>query len=168
MHEARWNREKDDADNKRTRASTLSERPSRTQASNERTSRQGARAALFEHVVAARAAPVEHSALPRRLQGHQSSISRFRSRFERHLSSILRLRGTLEQPFRARCGAGPGPSGHFASQLRLWARLERPFRANSGSGPGSMSQTSAGVVFSSQAEPSRGRPGISEPVRFRG
>ena len=68
---------------------------------------------------------------------------------------------------RASCGSRPGSSGHFepaaapgqaraaiSSQLRLRARLARPFRANSGSGPGSMSQTSAGAVFSSQAEPS--------------
>ena len=138
MHEARWNRAKEDADNRRTRASIL--RAAISNASNERTSRQWARAALFEHAVApeeARAAPVEHSALPRWLEGHQSSISRFRSRFERHLSSILRLQGTLERPFRASCGAGPGSSGHFASQLRLRARLERPFRASCGSGPGS-------------------------------
>ena len=102
-HEARWNREKNDADNRRTRAS-------------KRTSRQWAREALFEHAVApeqARAVLVELSALPRWLEGHQSSISQFRSRFERHLSSILRLRGTLERPFRASCGAGPGSSGHF-------------------------------------------------------
>ena len=125
MHEARWSREKDDADNRRTRGSIL--RAAISNASNERTSRLWARAALFEHAVApeqARAAPVEHSALPRRLGGHQSSISRFRSRFERHLSSILRLWGTLERPFRASCGAGPGSSSHFASQLRLRARLE--------------------------------------------
>ena len=93
-------------------------------------------------------------------------------------SSILRLQGRLERLFRASCGAGPGSGGHFASQLRLRARLERPFRepaatpgqaraaisswlrlrarleqpfrANSSSGPGSMSQTSAGTMFSSQ------------------
>ena len=141
MHEARWNRVKDDAGNRRTRASIL--RAAISNASNERTSRQWARAALFEHAVAseeARAALIEHSALLRCRGGHQSSISRFRIGFERHLSSILRLRGTLERPFRASCGAGPGSSGHFASQLRLQARaaissqlplrarLDRPFR----------------------------------------
>ena len=129
MHEARWNRAKDDAGNRRTRASIL--RAAISNASNERTSRQWVRVALFEHAVApeeARAAPVEHSALPRWRGGHQSSISRFRSRFERHLSSILRLRATLKRLFRASCGAGPGSSGHFASELRLQAKLERPIR----------------------------------------
>ena len=128
-HEARGYRAKDDADNRRTRASIL--RAVITKANNERTSRQWARMALFEPVVApeeARAAPVEHSALPRWLGGHQSSISRFQNKFEQHLSSILRLRGTLERPFRASCGAGPGSSGYFASPLRLQARLEQPFR----------------------------------------
>ena len=124
-----WNREKDDAGNGRTRASIL--RAAISNASNERSSRQWARAALFEHAVApeeAREALVKHSALPQWLGGHQSSISQFWSRFERHLSSILRLWGTLERPFRepaaapgqaravisrASCGSGPGSTGHF-------------------------------------------------------
>ena len=75
MHEARWNREKDDADNRRTRASIL--RAAISNASNERTSPQWARAALFEHAVAmapeqAPAAPVEHSALPDELISWQA------------------------------------------------------------------------------------------------
>ena len=163
MHEARWNRAKDDAGNRRTRASIL--RAAISNASNERTSRQWVRAALFEHAVApeeARAAPVEHSALPRWRGGHQSSISRFRNRFERHLSSILRLRGTLGRPFRASCGAGPGSSGHFASQLRLRARFERPFRASCGSGPGSTGH------FEPFAAPGQARAVIFEPTAATG
>ena len=65
MHEAKWSRSKVDADNRRTGVSTF--RAAISNASNERTSRLWARAALFEHAAAprhARAAPVEHSAPP--------------------------------------------------------------------------------------------------------
>ena len=162
MHEARWYREKKDADNRRTRASIL--RAAISNASNERTSQQWAREALFGHDVApeqARAAPVEHSALPRWLEGYLSSISRFQSRFERHLSSILRLWGTPEQQFRASCGAGPGSSSHSASQLRLRARLERPFRAHCGSGAGSSG------YFEPAAAPGQARATFSSKQRLR-
>ena len=103
------------------------ERPFRTQATN--APRSSGRERQFSSMLW-RQSKLERlpSSILRWLEGHQSSISRFRSRFEQHLSSILRLRGTLERPFRASCGAGPGSSGHFASQLRLRARLERPFR----------------------------------------
>ena len=158
MHEARWNRAKNDAGNQRTRARIL--RAAISNASNERTSRQWTRTALFEHAVApekARAALVEHSALPRWLEGHQASISRFRSRFDRHLSSILRLRGTLERPFRASCGAGPGSSGHF----------EPPFRARCGSGPG-LNAISSHVRLRGRLELGNvGRCGVFEPGRPR-
>ena len=125
MHEAGWSREKNDADNRRTRGSIL--RAAISNASNGRTSRLWTRAALFEHAVApeqARAVPVEHSAPPQWIEGHPSSILRFRSRLERHPSSILRLRG----------------------------RLERPFRASCGSEPGATTETSAGAMFSRKAE----------------
>ena len=115
MHEAWWNREKNDVDNRRTRASIL--RAAISNASNKRTLRQWARAALFEHTVAqdqARVAPVEQSALPRGIDGHLLSILRFRRRLEPHTSSISRRQGRLERPFGAR--SGPGPSGHFPSQ----------------------------------------------------
>ena len=153
MHEAKWNREKDDTDNKRTRASIL--RTAISNASNERTSRQWARGELFEHAVApeqARAAPVEHSALPRWLERHQSSILLFRSRSERHSSSILRLRSRLgrpqssflrlrgsrlERPFREPAAAPGQARAAISSHLRLRARLEGPFRVSCGSGPGS-------------------------------
>jgi hypothetical protein len=166
MHEARWNREKNDADNKRTRASIL--RAAISNASNERTSRQWARAALSEHTVApeqARALPVEHSALPQWLEGQQSSISRFQNiqnKFERHLSSNLRLRGTLERPFRASCDFGPSSSGHFTSQLRLRAKLERPFRASScGARP------SSSGYFELAVAPGQARTVISSQLRLR-
>ena len=119
MHEAMWNQENmmriiDEHE------SEFFERPSRTQATN--APRGSGRERHFSSMLWRQRRP-ERSEQIRAV----------------HLSSILRLRGTLERPFRASCGAGPGSSGHFASQLRLWARLEWPFRASCGSGPGSSS-----------------------------
>ena len=88
----------------------------------------------------ARAAPVEHSAVPGWLERHPSSILLFRGRLERHPSSILLLRGRLDQ--------------HFSNILRLWGWLELPFRAVCGSGAGSSSH------FEPAAAPEQARADI--------
>ena len=98
-----------------------------------------------------------------------------------HLEPAVALGQARAAMSRASCGSGPGASGHFeavaapgqarpaiSGHLRLRARLERPFRASGRlparlnrlfrAEPGSMSQTLAGAVFSSQAEPSAKAP----------
>ena len=83
-----------------------------------------ARAALFEHAAApgqARAAPVEHSAAPEQTRAALFEYSAAPGPARAVISSNLRLRGGLTQPFRP-----------ISSHLRLRARRERPYAANSG------------------------------------
>ena len=149
MHEARWNRKQNDADNGQTISN----------ASNDRTSRQCARAA---------------------------SMLWRQSRLERFPSSILHFRGgskVTSRAFRgsgadssgtcrAFCGSGARSSsyfepaaarssGHFASQLWLRARLERRFRANCRSRPGSSDH------FEPAAAPGQARAAILSQLRLR-
>ena len=84
----------------------------------------------------------------------------------RAISSALAEPSEFERPFRAPQRSRAGSSGHFerpsgAERARAAissapaepSGLERPFRAPQRSRAGSKSQTSAGAVFSSQAEP---------------
>ena len=97
MHEARWRRVKDDADKRRTGGSIF--RAAISNARNERTSRLWARAALFEYA-AARAASVEHSAVP----------GQTRAAPVEHSAAL----GTC----RVFCGSEAGSSGHFERKQR--------------------------------------------------
>ena len=60
-----------------------------------------------------RAAPIEHSAAPGQTRSALFEYSAAPGRARAAISSYLRLRGGLEQPFRAICGSGPGSSGHM-------------------------------------------------------
>jgi hypothetical protein len=124
MHEARWSREKYDADNRRTRGSIL--RAAMSNASHERTSRVWARASLFETAAAISSQLRLRARLERPFRANCGSGPRSSGHFARQLQS-----------FRANCGSGPGSSGHFeptaapgqaraaiSSQQRLRARLE--------------------------------------------
>ena len=151
MHEAKWSRAKVDADTRRTGGSTF--RAAISSARNERTSRLWARATLFEHAAApgqARAAPVEYSAPPGRLERHPSSILRFGADSSGIRRAFCGSGADSISTFRVFCGSGAGSSGHFepfaapgrardaiSSQLRLRGGLEQPFRAICGSGAGS-------------------------------
>ena len=76
----------------------------------------------------ARAAPVEHSAAPEQTRAALFKYSAAPGLARAAISSHLRLRGGLEQPFRAICGSGPGSSGHM-QQIAAFleqGRLERP------------------------------------------
>ena len=97
MHEAKWNREKDEADNRRTRGSIL--RAAFSKASNERTSRLYARAVLFEHVVV----PELVLAVPVLLESTQ---------FFMFLLAILGI--TLN------CGLSQGLFEHASGPQRCW------------------------------------------------
>ena len=73
-----------------------------------------ARAAPVEHSAApeqTRAALFEHSAAPGPARAALFEPSAAPGRARAAISSQLRLRGWLEQPFRAICGSGPGSSG---------------------------------------------------------
>ena len=128
MNEAKRSRAKADADKRRTGGSTF--RAAISNARNERTSRLWSGAALFEHAAApgqarvalvehsavpgqTRAAPVEHSAAPGQTRAALFEYSAAPGRARAAISSYLRLRGGLEQPFRAICGSGPGSSGQM-------------------------------------------------------
>ena len=148
MHEARWNREKDDADNRRTRASIL--RAAISKASNERTSRQWARAPLFEHAVApeqARAAPV--------------SILHFRGGSKGTSRAFRGSGADSSGTCRAFCGSGPRSSGHFEPAVALGQARAAISRASCGSGPDSSSH------FKPAAAPGQARAAISSHVRLR-
>ena len=132
-----------------------------------------ARAAPVEHSAVpgqARAAPVEHSASPGQTREAPVEYSAAPGRARAAISSHLRPRGGLERPFRAICGSGPSSSGHIfepsaapgraraaiSSQLRLRGGLERPFRAICGSGPSSSGHMQQIAAF-------LGRCGVFEP-----
>ena len=75
-----------------------------------------ARAAPVEHSAVpgqTRAAPVEHSAASEQARSAISKHSAAPGRARSAILSHLRLRGGLEQLFRASCGSGPGSSGHM-------------------------------------------------------
>ena len=75
-----------------------------------------ARAAPVEHSAVpgqTRAAPVEHSAAPGQTRAALFEYSAALGQARAAISSYLRLRGGLEQPFRAICGSGPGSSGQM-------------------------------------------------------
>ena len=180
MHEARWNRAKDDGDMNEHEPAFLG-RPLRTRATN--APHGNGRERHFSSMLwRQRRLP---SSILHFHGGSEGTSRAFRgsgadssgtcrafcgsgARSSVHFEPAAALGQARAAISRASCGSGPGSSGHFepaaapgqaraaiSRQLWLWARLERPFRAICGSGPGSMSQTSARAVFSSQAEPSR-------------
>ena len=155
MHEARWSRAKADAGKRRTGGSTFraaisNARNERTSPLWARAALFGHAAAPGQ----ARAAPVEHSAPPGWLERHTSSILRFRGRLERHPSSILRLRGQTRAALLEYSAALGRARAAISRHLRIRGGLEQPFRAICGSGPGSSGQmqpNAANSDISSQA-----------------
>ena len=169
MDEASWNREKDDADNRRTQATNAPRSSGREWHFLSMMWRQRRLERLPPSILHLRGGLEGTRRAFRGSRADSSSTCRAfcgsGARSSVHSEPATAPGQARAAISRASCGARPGSGGHFepaavpgqaraaiSSQLRLQARFERPFRANSGSGPGSMSQTSASAVFPSQAE----------------
>ena len=155
MHEAKWNREKDDADNRRSRTSIL--RAAISNASNERERH-------FSSMLWRQS----------RLERFRSSILHFRGGSKGTSWAFRRSGADSNGTCRAFCGSRAGSSGHyeptaalgqswtaFSSQLRLRANLARPFRTSCGFRPGSSGH------FEPAAAPGQARPAFSSQLRLR-
>ena len=93
-----------------------------------------ARAAPVEHSAVpgqTRAAPVEHSAASEQARSAISKHSAAPGRARSAILSHLRLRGGLEQLFRASCGSGPGSSG----PMQQISAFSRPSKQSPGAAP---------------------------------
>ena len=142
MHEAKWNREKDDADNRRSRTSIL--RAAISNASNERERH-------FSSMLWRQS----------RLERFRSSILHFRGGSKGTSWAFRRSGADSNGTCRAFCGSGARSSGHFEPAAALGQARAAISRASCGSGPGSSGH------FEPAAAPGQARAAISSQLRLR-